>query len=100
MRHRISSPSPTTLGELQAGGLSALIAGGNTDGDLPMLQWSAGRPGRTLQLVLRHTDAEREYEYDHDPILGSRTEAILAAAAENKWSVIDMASDWSTVHAS
>lgn len=81
-------------------GRRPLIAGGNTDGDLPMLQWSAGRPGRTLQLVLRHTDAEREYEYDHDPILGSRTEAILAAAAENKWSVIDMASDWSTVHAS
>ena len=81
-------------------GQRPLVAGGNTDGDLPMLQWSAGRPGRTLQIVLRHTDAEREYEYDHDPILGSRTELVLAAAAEHKWAVVDMASDWATVHPS
>jgi hypothetical protein len=79
-------------------GQRPLIAGGNTDGDLPMLQWTAAGPRRTLQLVLRHTDSEREYAYDHDPILGSKTELVLAAAAENGWSVIDMAADWATVH--
>jgi phosphoglycolate phosphatase-like HAD superfamily hydrolase len=79
-------------------GQRPLIAGGNTDGDLPMLQWSAGRPGPSLQLVIRHTDAEREYEYDHDPILGSRTNLVLAAADEGRWAVVDMASDWSTIH--
>ncbi len=80
-------------------GRRPLIAGGNTDGDLPMLQWSSDGPRRTLQLVLRHTDAEREYAYDHDPILGSKTDLVLAAAAENGWPVIDMAADWATVHA-
>jgi hypothetical protein len=51
-----------------------------------------------LQLFVRHTDGEREYAYDRDPILGSGTEQINAAAAENQWTVIDMAADWSAVH--
>ena len=55
-------------------------------------------PGRTLQLVVHHTDAEREYAYDRDPILGSGTGQILAAAADHQWTVIDMAADWATVH--
>jgi hypothetical protein len=55
-------------------------------------------PEATLQLVVQHTDAEREYAYDRDPILGSGTGAIHAAAAEHKWTVIDMAADWSAVY--
>ena len=31
------------------------------------------------------------------PILGDGTDQILAAAAEHKWTVIDMAADWATV---
>jgi hypothetical protein len=63
-----------------------------------MLQWAAGSPHRTLQLVVRHTDGEREYAYDRDPILGSGTGQILGAAAEHNWTMIDMAADWSVVH--
>jgi hypothetical protein len=54
-------------------------------------------PCRTLQLVVRHTDGEREYAYDRDPILGSGGGQILAAA-EHTWTVIDMAAEWSTVY--
>jgi hypothetical protein len=57
------------------------LAAGNTDGDLPMLQWTAGSAHRTLQLVVRHTDADREYAYDTDPLLGAGTEKVLAAAS-------------------
>ncbi len=75
------------------------MAAGNTDGDLAMLQWTAASRYRTLQLVVHHTDAEREYAYERDPILGSGTDQILtAAAAEHKWTVIDMAADWATIH--
>jgi hypothetical protein len=63
-----------------------------------MLQWTAASPYRTLELVVHHTDAEREYAYDRDPILGSGTDQILAAAADQKWTVIDMAADWAAVH--
>jgi hypothetical protein len=79
-------------------GQRPLIAAGNTDGDLAMLQWTAASPHRTLQLVIHHTDSDREYAYDHDPVLGAGTSQILAAAAEHKWTVIDMAEDWSTIH--
>ena len=79
-------------------GQRPIVAAGNTDGDLAMLQWTAASPHRTLQLVVHHTDGDREYAYDRDPILGSGTDQILAAAAERKWIVIDMAADWSTIH--
>jgi hypothetical protein len=79
-------------------GQRPVVAAGNTDGDLAMLQWTAASPYRTLELVVHHTDAEREYAYDRDPILGSGTGQILAAAADHKWTVIDMAADWSVVH--
>jgi len=80
-------------------GQRPIMAAGNTDGDLAMLQWTAASPGRSLQLVIHHTDAEREYAYDRDPVLGAGTGQILATAAEQKWTVIDMAADWATVHA-
>jgi hypothetical protein len=80
-------------------GQRPILAGGNTDGDLAMLQWTAGSPHRSLQLVIRHTDAEREYAYDRDPILGSGTDRLLAAAVDLHWTVVDMADDWSVVHA-
>jgi phosphoserine phosphatase len=79
-------------------GQRPILAAGNTDGDLAMLQWTAAGPGRTLQLVVQHTDGDREYAYDHDPILGSGTGQILAAAAEHGWTVIDMSADWATIH--
>jgi len=78
-------------------GQRPIVAAGNTDGDLAMLQWTAASPHRTLQLVVRHTDGDREYAYDRDPILGSGTGQIHAAA-EQGWTVIDMAADWSTVY--
>ena len=79
-------------------GQRPILAGGNTDGDLPMLQWSAGGPHRSLQLLIHHTDAEREYAYDVDPTLGAGTENALAAAAAGNWTVVDMAADWAAVH--
>jgi hypothetical protein len=79
-------------------GQRPILAAGNTDGDLAMLQWTAASPHRTLQLVVQHTDAEREYAYDRDPILGSGTGQLRAAAAERGWTVIDMAADWSPVY--
>jgi hypothetical protein len=79
-------------------GQRPILAAGNTDGDLAMLQWTAASPHRTLQLVVQHTDAEREYAYDRDPILGSGTARLHAAAAEHKWAMIDMAADWSAIY--
>lgn len=79
-------------------GQRPILAAGNTDGDLAMLEWTASSPHRTLELFVHHTDADREYAYDGDPVLGSGIEHIRAAAAEHHWTVIDMAADWSTIY--
>ena len=83
----------------QAVGQRPIFADGNTDGDLPMLQWTAGNSGRTLKLAVHHTGAERESTYDVDPVLGSGTEKVIAAAAGGAWTVVDVAKDWATVYA-
>ena len=45
-------------------GRKPILAAGNSDGDLHML-WLAQKSGqRSLSLLLRHDDAEREYAYD------------------------------------
>jgi len=84
----------------QSVGQRPIFAAGNTDGDLPMLQWTAGSPHQSLQVVVHHTDADREYAYDKDPLLGSGTEQVLAAAADGGWVVVDMAADWSAIYSS
>src|SRR4029079_16220919 len=51
-------------------GRRPVLAAGNSDGDLQMLQWTtlSGTPG--LGLVIHHTDAEREYAYDRGTHFG------------------------------
>jgi hypothetical protein len=82
----------------QSVGQRPILAAGNTDGDLPMLQWTAASAYRSLELVVRHTDGRREYAYDTDPLLGSGTEQLLTAASDNGWTVVDMAADWSEIY--
>src|SRR5689334_19375677 len=55
-------------------GQRPILAAGNTDGDLAMLQWTAASSHRTLQLVVNHTDQDREYAYTRDPVLGGGTD--------------------------
>jgi hypothetical protein len=62
-----------------------------------MLQWTAASPYRTLELAVHHTDSNREYAYDSDPLLGSGTGQLLQAAADNDWTVVDMAADWAEI---
>ena len=78
-------------------GQRPILAAGNTDGDLPMMQWTAASPHRSLQLAVHHTDSEREYAYDFDPVLVHGTAQLLAAASDNRWEVVDMARDWSAI---
>jgi len=78
-------------------GQRPIVAAGNTDGDLPMLQWTAAGPYRTLELAIHHTDSRREFAYDSDPLLGSGTAQLLDAASTGDWVVVDMAADWLSV---
>ena len=78
-------------------GRRPIVAFGNSDGDLAMLQWTAAGEGRRLIGVVHHTDAEREWAYDRDSHIG-RLDAALDEARARGWTIVDMARDWSRIH--
>jgi phosphoglycolate phosphatase-like HAD superfamily hydrolase len=77
-------------------GRRPIAAFGNSDGDLEMLQWTTMSGGVRFGLIVHHTDAEREYDYDRNVTLG-RLDKALDAAAVNKWAVVDMKRDWKVI---
>jgi hypothetical protein len=77
-------------------GRRPIAAFGNSDGDLEMLQWTTMSGGVRFGLIVHHTDAEREYAYDRNSPFG-RLDKALDAAALNRWTVVDMKSDWKKV---
>jgi phosphoserine phosphatase len=77
-------------------GRRPIAAFGNSDGDLQMLQWATMAGAVRFGLIVRHTDAEREYAYDRDTTFG-RLDKALDAAAANRWTVVDMKTDWKVV---
>jgi len=75
-------------------GQRPLLVMGNAggEGDIGMMNYSQGRRGVSLQLLINHDDAEREYAYAEED------DASLRAAKENNWVVISMKSDWSVIY--
>ncbi|WP_129645242.1 HAD family hydrolase [Peristeroidobacter agariperforans] len=74
-------------------GRRPLLAFGNSDGDLQMLQWTAGGAGPRFVALLHHTDADREYAYDRQSPVGKLDKA-LDEARRQQWLVVDMKRDW------
>ena len=77
-------------------GRRPLAAFGNSDGDLPMLMWTASGPGPRLCLLVHHTDAAREWAYDRAAGFG-RLDKGLDEARASGWTVVDMKADWKRV---
>jgi phosphoserine phosphatase len=77
-------------------GRRPIAAFGNSDGDLPMLQWTCGTPGLRFCLYVHHTDAEREWAYDRSSSIG-RLDKGLDQAKSAGWTVVDMKGDWKTI---
>jgi phosphoserine phosphatase len=77
-------------------GRRPVVAFGNSDGDLQMLQWTAAGSGPHLCAFVHHTDAAREYAYDRESKIG-KLDAGLDAATKNTWTLVDMKNDWKTI---
>jgi phosphoglycolate phosphatase-like HAD superfamily hydrolase len=80
----------------QSIGRRPIAAFGNSDGDLQMLQWTAGGPGARFCLYVHHTDAERESAYDRQGSIG-RLDKGLDEANARGWTVVSMKDDWKTI---
>ncbi len=74
-------------------GRRPLIAGGNSNGDVPMLQFAGGPSRPALRLLVLHDDPDREFDY----VKGA--EKALDTATTEGWTVVSIKDDWSTVFA-
>ena len=79
-------------------GRRPILAFGNSDGDIQMIEYTTAGEGKRLGLFIHHTDAGREYAYDRDSHVGKLDKALDRADA-NGWIVVDMKKDWKTVFA-
>jgi hypothetical protein len=74
-------------------GRRPMVAGGNSNGDIPMLRYAGGRARPALRLLVLHDDPEREYDYT------TGAETSLERAAAEDWTVVSIKRDWATVFA-
>jgi hypothetical protein len=74
-------------------GRRPILAGGNSNGDVPMLRYAGGPSRPALRLLVLHDDAEREFDY----VAGA--ERSLEAAKLQGWTVVSVKDDWATVFA-
>ena len=72
-------------------GRRPILAVGNANGDLEMLQYTTNSNRRSLAILLCHDDAEREYSYN------SGAERVQAMAQQNGWLTVSMRSDFQTI---
>ncbi|KRE03787.1 haloacid dehalogenase [Bosea sp. Root670] len=77
-------------------GRRPILAFGNSDGDLQMLQYTAAGSGPRLALIIHHTDSEREWAYDRSSPIGKLDKALDEGRAKG-WTIVDMKADWKTV---
>ena len=77
-------------------GKKPVLAAGNSDGDLAMLQWTASNE-KFLNIYVHHTDAEREWAYDRDSHIGRLDQGLDQANSEG-WTVVDMKNDWKIMY--
>lgn len=72
-------------------GRRPILAAGNSNGDIEMLQYAQGGPHPSLALLVLHDDAEREFDY----VAGA--EKSLNLAQTHGWTVASIRQDWETV---
>jgi phosphoserine phosphatase len=74
-------------------GRRPLLAAGNSNGDIAMLEFARQRDRPSLRLLVLHDDAEREFDYT------SGAEQALQQAKADDWTVVSVKNDWATVFA-
>ncbi|AKS32889.1 HAD family hydrolase [Mycolicibacterium goodii] len=72
-------------------GRRPILAAGNSDGDIEMLQYTTSGPRPSLALLMCHDDAEREFAYD------AGAERARELAGTHGWTVVSMRNDWADI---
>lgn len=77
-------------------GRRPILAFGNSDSDMQMIEYTMAGDGLRMGLYVHHTDAEREYAYDRKSHVGTLDKALDQADAKG-WLIVDMKEDWNTI---
>jgi hypothetical protein len=72
-------------------GRRPLVSGGNSNGDLAMLEFTQHSDKPSLRLLVLHDDAEREFDYT------AGAEHALERAEADGWTIVSIKNDWVTV---
>lgn len=72
-------------------GRGPILAFGNSDGDIEMLEYAKAGDLPSLALILHHDDAEREFAYNEE------AEKALKLAKEHGWVIVSMKNDFGVV---
>jgi phosphoserine phosphatase len=72
-------------------GRRPMIAAGNSNGDVQMLDFTQHQDKPSLRLLVLHDDGEREFDYT------SGAEEALEKASKEGWTVVSIKNDWATV---
>lgn len=77
-------------------GRQPVLAFGNSDGDYQMLEYTTAGAGPRMGLLLHHDDAEREFAYDRESMIG-RLDKGLDDASAMHWHIVSMKNDFAEV---
>jgi hypothetical protein len=80
-------------------GRRPIAAFGNSDGDQQMLEWTQAGSGARLMMLVHHDDAVREFAYGAESKIGTFSDALMAEAKKDGWTVISMKDDWKNIFA-
>jgi len=72
-------------------GRRPVLAAGNSNGDLPMLEFTQHPDKPSLRLLILHDDGQREFDYT------SGAEQALERADKSGWTIASIKNDWATV---
>ena len=72
-------------------GRRPLLSGGNSNGDVSMLEFTQHQDKRSMRLLVLHDDADREFDYT------TGAEEALKQARTDGWTIASIKDDWATV---
>jgi phosphoserine phosphatase len=92
----INDKAGKPVGIYQHIGRRPILAFGNSDSDMQMIEYTMAGKGRRMGLFVHHTDADREYAYDRKSHVGTLDKALDQADAKG-WLIVDMKKDWKQI---
>ncbi len=79
-------------------GKKPVFVAGNSDGDFQMMQYAEASGNPFLNILITHTDADREFEYNSKVDLDKATKALAACKEKKNWVEVDMKKDWKIIY--